>query len=264
MRTRPRLSLLSLIFLFVVQTQAQQSVQPPPQRDPQALAVVMNSVAAMGGPTAANQVTDAIVTGTIAPSPGSSVKGGTFTWKTAGADFRYEKQSGTTNQVFASGHGRPASLRDGKVTARQPHIALANPPLHLPCLFLATLLADKNYSLIFLGKAEVNGAPAIKIHVSLETDPITALVSPQDWYFDALGGLPIRVEHRLPDSSRPEIFFPVAEEFSDFRTASGLVVPFRILSYENGALVATATVTSVRFNNGISPSEFDAPAGGVQ
>ncbi len=256
--------LLATLLLPIPNVAQQTSPEPATQRDPQALAVVQNSIAAMGGAAAAAQVTDTVVTGSIAPSTGSSIKGGAFVWKTAGSDFRYEKQGNASNQAFVSGHGRPTSIRNGAVTAFEPHIALASPPLHLPVVVLARVVANQDYAVTFLGRAEVNGAPAIKVHISLETDPISALVSPQDWYFDALSGLPLRVEHRFPDNRRPENFVSAAEDFSDFRIVAGLLVPFRITSHENGAPVAVATVMTVTFNNNLSPTEFDAPAGGAQ
>ena len=256
--------LLFVALFLPVLGHSQKPEQPPVQRDPQALAILQNSIAAMGGLAAAAQVTDTVVMGNVQPAASSSVKPGTFTWKTAGPDFRYEKQSATASQVFVSGHGQPASIRGGAVTSFKPHITLANPPLHLPALFLTTVLGNKQYSVNFVGKADVNGAPAVKVRISLDTDPLSSLVTPQDWYFDAASAIPLRVEHRLPDNRRPENFVLAADEFADFRVVAGLLVPFKITSYEEGKLVAVETVTAVSFNNGLTSSEFDAPTGGAQ
>jgi len=76
--------------------------------------------------------------------------------------------------------------------------------------------------------------------------------------------LPLRVEHRLPDNLRPEIFTAAAEEFSDFRAVAGVLVPFRAVSYEDGAQVAVVAVSSVTFDSGIPSGLFDLPAGGGQ
>ena len=240
------------------------SIAGQPERDPRALAAVQQAIAAMGGSAAAARVTDTVVTGTIEPSSGSSVKGGAFTWKTAASEFKYEKRAGSSTQVLVSGHGHPKRIHNGTITALSLHIALANPPLHLPALVLADVVANQDYSVRLLGRADVSGVDAIKVRIGLDRDLIHSLVTPQDWYFDALTGIPIRVEHRLPDNRRADNYVTAAEEFGDYRSASGLLVPFRILSYESGALVAVETVSTVRFNSGLSSSEFDGPSGGAQ
>jgi len=259
---RRLLPVLATVLLFTIPAEAQQ-LSAPTQRDAQALAVLQNAVAAMGGTAAVSQVADTVITGNIQSSPGSAAQASTFKWETSGQNFRYEFQSGTTTQVFVSGHGNPANARNGTVKALSPLIALANPPLHFPGLVLAPILTNSNYSVTSGGKMTVNGVPAIKIHVFLNTDMLSALVSAQDWYFDAVSGLPLRVEHRLPDNRRPENYVQATDDFADFRVVSGLLVPFKITSYESGALVAVETITSVSFNNGLSSTEFDVPAGGA-
>ncbi|PYU28563.1 MAG: hypothetical protein DMG32_02285 [Acidobacteria bacterium] len=251
-----------LAFIFLVSAAA--AAQRPPQRDPQALLIIQKSLAAMGGAAAAAGVTDTDITGSLKPSSGSFVEAGTFRWQTAGSEFRYEKRAGSSIQVLVSGHGHPANIRNGTVTPLSLHTALANPPLHLPALILADVLANQGYSVTLLGKTTVNGVAAIKVHISLDTDLVRALVTPQDWYFNATTGLPSRVEHRLPDNAHPQTYANGAEEFSNFQLISGVLVPFTIVAYEEGVQVAGATVNSIKFNQGINPSEFDAPQGGAQ
>lgn len=261
-----RVARLVLSFVLILFSSPQLSSQQSttlPQRDAQALAVLQNAVAAMGGSAAVSQVADTVISGNIQLSPGSAAQASTFTWKTAGPNFRYEFKSGTTTQIFVSGHGNPANARNGTVKALSPLIALANPPLHFPLLVLASVAANSNYSVTLGGKTTVNGTPAVKVHIFLNTDMLSALVSAQDWYFDAVSGLPLRVEHRLPDNHRPEHYVQATEDFADFRIVSGLLVPFKITSYESGSLVAVETISSVSFNNGLSSTEFDVPAGGA-
>jgi len=259
---RRLLPALVTVLLFTIPAEAQQ-VPAPTQRDVQALAVLQNAVAAMGGTAAVFQVADTVIVGNIQPPPGSAAQARTFKWKTSGPNFRYEFQSGTTTQVFVSGHGNPANERNGTVKALSPLIALANPPLHFPALVLTSVVTNTDYSVTSGGKTTVNGSQAIKVHIFLNTDMLSALVSAQDWYFDAVSGLPLRVEHRLPDNRRPENYVQATEDFADFRVVSGLLVPFKITSYESGSLVAVETITSVSFNNGLSSTEFDVPAGGA-
>jgi hypothetical protein len=259
MRFRPACFFLSLL-VFVSAAVA----QDPPRRDPEAIAVIEKAVASMGGTAAAASVTDTIVTGTIAPASGSAVKGGGFTWKTSGSNFRYEVQSGTSSLVLVSGQDGAAVTRNGTSSALSPHMAQASPPLHLPGLILARVLDSKDYTVILVGKDEVNGVAATKIRISLDTDLISSLVTPQDWYFDMATGLPLRVENRLPDQRHPENYATAAEEFSDFRIVSGLLAPFRIKTYEEGKFLAEAAIAAVVFNSGVALTEFRNPVGGAR
>jgi hypothetical protein len=218
----------------------------------------------MGGAAAVATVKDTLVTGTVASSSGGPTKSGTFTWKTSAAEYRYEFHFSSTANIFLSGHGNPATVHNGTVTSISPQVGIANSPLHLPAEVLADAIANPQYSVVLSGKTTLNGAAAIKLRISLTTDMLSALISTQDWYFDPASGLPLRVEHRIPDTRRPENYVVAAEDFADFRTVSGLLTPFKITSYEEGALVAVETVTAVSFNNGLSPTDFDAPTGGAQ
>lgn len=256
--------LLVSVLLFPIPAGAQQTGQRAPQRDAQAVAVLQRAIAAMGGAAAVGQITDAVVAGSVEPASGSSVNSGSFKWESSGSEFRYEKQSASSDLVLVSGHGHPARIRNGTATGLLSHTALANTPLHFPALVLAGVIANQGYSITLIGNTSVNGAPATKVHISFDSDLIHALVTPQDWYFDATTGIPVRVEHRLPDERRAEIYVTAAEEFGNYRIVAGVVMPYKISSYEEGQLLAVETMNSVEFNTGINPSEFDAPAGGAR
>jgi len=143
-------------------------------------------------------------------------------------------------------------------------MALANLPFHLPAVLLLRELNDSTYSITWQGTVTLGGVTAARIRISLDTDSVASLVTPQDWYFDSSTGLPLRVEHRLPDNLRPEIFTAAAEEFSDFRAVARVAVPFRMVSYGDGEQIAVIMVSSVDFNSGIPPGSFDLPTGGAR
>ncbi|MHB8652642.1 MAG: hypothetical protein ACYDA9_02055 [Terriglobia bacterium] len=260
LRSFARIVVVTLLPLFLGTSQA----QTVPQRDPAAVAIVQNAVSAMGGGAAVAAVTDATVNGTITSTPGSSTKSGTLLLIDAPPEFRTEVQTDAGTSLFVSGHGQPASQRHGVVSSLMPHLALANPPFHLPAVLLLRELNNSQYSIKAEGRVTVGNTVAEKVHISLDTDSVTSLVTPQDWYFDSRTGLPLRVEHRLPDNLRPEIFTPAAEEFSDFRQVAGILVPFRMVAYEDGAQIAVIGVSTVTFNSGVTPGSFDLTTGGAQ
>ena len=233
-------------------------------RDPQALSVIQQAVIALGGFAVPAQITDATVTGTIQPADGGHLKAGTFVWMDAPPEFRYEIRTVDATRVFASGHGFPANQVGARARPLLQHMATATLPFHLPALVLARELQDARYSVLLVGSVVVNGALAAHVRISLNTDSVSAAVTPQDWYFDSSSGLPIRVEHRLPDNHHANDCAVEAEDFSNFQTVKGLQVPFHMTIYEDGVLQGAATVGSVNFNTGLSSSEFDLAVGGAQ
>ena len=235
-----------------------------PRRDPAAIAAVEQATAALGGRTAVTKLTDCTAYGTIQPAPNSSATSGNFVWKSAGAEFRHDFSDGTSTQTLVSGHGHPVVSLSGKNRRLLRHVAQALPPLYLPALVLVSQVDNPSYSLKFIGLTAVSGQPAIHIRTSLGSDPVSAALTPQDWYFDATSGMPLSVEYRVPDSLNAEKWEPGAAEFSDFRPINGMAVPFRILIYEGPVQVSVVTLASVTFNAGVNPADFAAPTGGAQ
>jgi len=236
---------------------------PAPTRDAGALLAVSQAVGALGGSTVA-QIADCIVYGTIQPINNSSARAGNFVWKTSGAEFHREFSDGTATQILVSGHGHPSLSENGKTSRLLRHVAQAIPPLYLPALVLAGQANDPRYTLTFLGPAAASGQAAIRLHTSLDSDAVSALVTPQEWYLDATTGLPLRVEYRVPDSLDAGKWEVGAVDFSDYRRVAGVSVPFRMLVYEDLQPTSVVTLTSVTFNTGLSPADFDAPTGGAQ
>lgn len=249
---------------FPLPTAAQQA----PQRDPQAVAAIEQAVVTMGGHTAVNNLRDAVATGSIEPGTNSWLKRSAIVWKDGFTgdrpEFRKEISSDGYTQIIVSGHGHPARVRPGASGAVGPWVAISNPPFHLPAVMLAQQVNNPLYSLRLIGFASVDGRATIHVQTVLAGDGITTLVSPQDWYFDAATGLPLRVEHRLPDVVDPNKYITAATGFSDFRAVGGLLVPFQITLYQRETQAGVVRLASVQFNVGLSPSEFDLATGALQ
>lgn len=232
-----------------------------PTRDPAAVAAIETAIAAMGGPMVGS-VSDSVAVGR-AETPGQSRgRPGNFVWKDSGEEFRREFAGPDGNQVFVSGHGRPAFSRGQSVRRLNYHVARANPPLHLPAVVLFRQLQNQGYSFELVGDDTWAGQPVTRVRTRLDSDIVGQLVTPQEWLFDQLTGLPLRVEYRVPRNNNAQKFTEGATEFSDFRPVAGVLVPHRLVGYLEGAQQVVATLTAVSFNQGISPSEFDSPAGG--
>lgn len=252
-------SRLAVLFISILVLSPGLSAQQAPQRDPQAVAAVQQAIAALGGAQALAAVADSVAVGQIAPTPGSWVKTSNFVWKDSGAEFRRERQTATATQVLLSGHGQPSATSNGITKKLFYHMTYTTPPFYVPGVVLLRELSDSRYSLILLGPATVSGRSAIRVRTSLQTNPVAAAVTQQDWFLDVATGLPLRVEYRLPSTADAADFQSAAATFSDFRQVSGVLVPSSIAGEQQGAAVSLVTVTSVTFNSGVNPAEFDLP-----
>jgi hypothetical protein len=185
-------------------------------------------------------------------------------WKDSGAEFRYENPGPSGRSTLVSGRGRPTVLRGDGSKRYNAHTTEAKLPPHLAALVLYKALSDERYKLVFLGEEVLNGSHVFRIRTSLETDEISSVVSVQEWLLDAATGLPARVEYRMPSNRNALDYLPAALEFTDFQYVSGIAVPGRIAFFHHGQSSGVATLSSVRFNVGISSDEFDAPSGGAR
>lgn len=246
------------------ETAATGTAQADPVREPGAVAAIELAVAAMGGRTAIGQIRDCVAQGTVQAAEGSSLTSGGFVWKNAGAEFRYENPGSAGAQVTVSGHGRPASVENGELQRLSGNATAAHIPSHLIAAVLFKELANPTYLITVDGLGTVGERQVIRVRTVWELNDATASVSPQVWFLDVSTGLPLRVEYRIPEISDALNYLTGAIEFSDFRNVSGVVVPFRITTYTEGDWESTITINSIALNTGISPLEFDAPAGGGQ
>ena len=139
-----------------------------------------------------------------------------------------------------------------------PYVSRAELPFHLPILVLYAEIQNPNITFQFLGTGTVEGKLAIHIHVADNSDSTGQLVTGQEWYFDPVSFLPVRVEYKWPDQGNPSDSTFGALEFSNFKALSGVNVPYQ-LKIQVGQLTLQATVTSVTFNSGVPASTFDPP-----
>jgi uncharacterized cupin superfamily protein len=234
------------------------------QRDPAAIATLSQAIEALGGLQAAALITDSVVTAASTPVQGSPTKPSALVWEDSQGEFKVQVQEGSSTRVFLSGHGSPASVDSGKVRKVSPFAALANPPVHLPAVVLARVLGNPQYSVVMETPTTIGGIPVIRVKVELDTTKISSLVTPQEWYFNAANGMPVRVDFRSPDTKNPEHYDTDSFDFSNFRPVNNVQVPFQIVYSENGRPTNLITVTAVAFNQGLLPQEFDPPSGGGQ
>jgi hypothetical protein len=240
---------------------------PPPVRDAQAVSIVQQSIAAMGG-AAAGATQNVQVHGTLSPTPGSYVPSGNFTWlddfSGSTFEFRHELDTASVARVEASGHGSPAVQQGSTVKALRAHVTYTALPYHLPVVLLSRELANANYSIQMGAPATVEGKPAVQVIIKTQIGVIEKSLSDQRWDFDATTGLPLRIEYQLASTINARDSIPGAVELSDYREVNGIAVPYQITVFEDAVATSTATISSVAFNVTAPASTFDLITGGAQ
>ncbi len=260
---RPFRILLSafLVLQLSVGTVAQQATATP-QRDPAALAILQNSITGLGGATAVSKLSSSIITGSISAAPGANTPVGNFIWEdqlSGSHEFKDSFSSATLNQVFVSGHGSPGFVSNGVARDCYPQAAAYRFAAHLPAFSLGIALQNPNFNVVQVGPTTVNGASVTQVHFELDADPISQTFSPQEWYFDSATGLPLRIEYRLPATDSSRRFANGAVELSDFRAVQGVLVPYKLVVYDDGKPSIIITVSSATFNQQIPSTDFDLP-----
>jgi hypothetical protein len=256
---------LVLIFPSCSQLNAQQ-LSIAVKRDPQAIAILTQAITAMGGPSAVAQIQSVIAQGSIIPAPGTNAPSGSFIWEdqfaAQGHEFKATFQSGSLTQIFVSGHGSPGLVSNGKIRSLAPYVASTTLPFHIPAVVLASMLANTNCNIEFVGLTTLNDQTAIQIHLHIDTDLLHQTSSVQDWYFDKNTSLPLRVEYRVLDTHLSFKYATIDADYSDYRAAQGSVIPFRIATTEDGTPRNIVTLTAVSINPPVSTSDFDLSTGG--
>jgi len=232
-------------------------------QDPPAIAVLQSSISAMGGLSTWQSIKDWTIQG-MASISGSNQSSSPFTWIGAGAEFRIETDTGSTTNLFLSGHGTPVRILNGSVSSINYHVARATLPFYLPAFVLQEELSNAKLTILYVGTTAVNEKPAVQVHVSDNSDSIGSLVTPHDWYFDPTSLLPLQVVFRTPSNENADTYLTFTLAFSQFQTVSGMQVPFQATLLRDSAPSKVFAVNTLVFNSGVPPSTFDPPQGGGQ
>ncbi len=269
-----RLAVFVLVSFLIVSASiaGQQAVNggsQVPQRDSLAISHLQKTIAALGGQQAISALQNSVATGALIPaSTDTASEAGNFKWEddfsAASYEFRYELNDGITTKLFASGHGTPAFGNGVKILSRSSHVAYASPPFHLPGIMLVRQLSNQNYSVRFIEATTVQGRPAIHIQTSIAGDAVETTLSPQDWFLDASTSLPIRVAYRVPSNGNLYSYKTDIADFSNYKVAGSVAIPFTMVTSEDNQVVCSAIISSISFNVGISPSDFDLTIGAAQ
>jgi hypothetical protein len=251
--------LLSLLFLFSTSPRlnSQQS-SAPAQRDPQAIAILQQAVAAM----ASSSPADSSATGTVTVVEGSTTQQGTIQILTLGV-------TQTSETLMLSGGSRGTIYSNGdalETTGTQS----ANPPLELivtdqcadfPLPLLQAFLTTADEAITYVGAETLNGQAVQHVQVwkTFSAKPKLQKLAPfstRDIWFSSSSGLPVKISYkrRAGGGSVPGILVEIS--YSNYTNVNGVQYPFQISKSLNGTPWTTITISNVSFNSGLTASQF--------
>lgn len=286
---RPLLVVCSALFLAAV-VSAQSTPSPPATSDPQAVALIQKSLAAL---TSGATVTDATLTGTAQRIAGSDNETGTATLQatslgdsavtmnfTSGVRTEIRNHSaiplaaslppGITPPPAATSIPQPVgswSGPDGVVHAVAADNIMTEPTWFEPVLTLTRLMAPgQSWILSYVG-AETHDGLAV-VHVQATQIPPAAAnaqanvvsliqrLSLMDIYLDASTLLPDALDFNAHPDNNALTDIPTEIQFTNYRSVSGIEVPYRVQKYVNNVLSLDLQFSSANFNSGVSASVF--------
>src|SRR5580704_6305140 len=261
-----------LIFLFwgasVGAQQTQTSITPPldqatttppaAPKDPQAVTVIGQALAAGGGTSTLMSLDDYTASGTVIYHQDQDVQG-TVTLSGLGlGTFRQDATLPTGVRSFSIANGQ-ASTQEGVITRQlnvEYQIPLMTSSVLVPCWELAAALNNPMFGLSYKGITQVDGLSAYDIRIQLmppaPPDPngVIAEYFGADFFIDTTTFQVRMIQDVVIQHFVRRI------RYSNYTTTNGLLVPFSIDEEINGQPSQSIQLNQIAFNSGLQESAF--------
>jgi len=259
-----RISLLALVLLCISFTAAPaQQAASPPARDPQAITLVQNAIAAMGG-SGAGQIQDTLTQATTTWLQNPAAPATTTTIKTKGPDkLRVDNGSGSAlNSVI---HNQGRNLRFAGAAWKQGPSANSfhKRPEHLPVVLLAYELARPDLTADYIGLETIGTQTAHHIRLARvstmgnDLDAQQTKNSRLDVFIDPQSFLVLKISYLQFSETDWRLGLPMEIYYSDYRSVAGMLIPFNQRAVFNGNPMFNLSLSSVAFNQGLPDSDFE-------
>jgi hypothetical protein len=253
--------LVSLICLFLT-PQTPISTQPVVVRDAQAVALLQSSISVMGAPPS-----DSTATGSVTTVAGSLTQQGTVTISTKGStetSIQFQVPTNPWTVVFASGQAN--RVESSQTTVYPLELAASSQCLYFPLPFLAGILNNADYSAVYVGQETLNSATVnhIVVQNTYNSNPTYQFLAPftaADIWLDATSNLPLKIGMVRRNGGGDAVRIPISFTYSNYQTVGGIRYPFTVQEFYSETLLATTTIQSVSFNNGLPDSNFGVTTG---
>ena len=255
-----KLLIIILCFFLPALVAAQRSSAPAqaPQRDPQAIAILQQAVAAM----ASMVPTDSSASGTVTVVEGSTTQTGTIQILTLGmtqTSVTLDLPAGQRTVIYSDGTSKEIF---GTQSSNPPlQSVLSDQSVDFPLPFLTGALSNPDESFRYIGLESVNGQSAqhIQLWNSFASKPhleSLASFSLKDVWLDATSGLPLKIAYLRRTSGGLAPGIPVEIFLSKYTKVSGVLYPFQIDKSKNGTPWQTIVIENASVNTGLTAAQF--------
>jgi hypothetical protein len=266
MRRSLAVAIFSVVSILPASLLAQQSTQTPPapQRDPQAVSLLRQSLSTAGGASALATVLDLTATGKITYFWSEKGEEGTVTVKSRGASqFRLDAtiSEGVLTGVMNNGI---SWIKETNGSIRQlPNQHTDNAGnKYLPFGEIAAALLDPTISITDLGlvtegEQQAHGIRLQKTFPGLDDAQHTrARLVQRDVFVDPATFLVVRTRDLVP--TRSDIVPTVIHDvfFSNYQAQNGVLFPFSIAESLNHQHTIAIQFNQVNFNTGLVDTDF--------
>jgi len=258
---RSRVALLFIFVLAVVSAAAQQSSAPTAQtlqRDPQAVTILQQTVAAM----ASSAPTDSSATGSVTIVEGSSTETGSIKILTLGPSQTSETITLPREQrvvVYANGDAKETAASQSSNPPLELAISDQCPDFPLPVMLAALNNPDEAFNYVAAETLDGTAVQHIQFWNSFTSNPHLQNLAPfsaKDVWIDSASGLPLKIAYSRRAGSGATPAVPVEVFFSNYTKVNGVLYPFQINKSYNGTPWETITIQSVSFNTGLTTAQF--------
>jgi hypothetical protein len=255
-------SILVMCFGFIPQVAAAQTptsstTASTPSVDPQAVAVLQQSVVAMG----ATVPSDSTATGTITTVAGSLTESGTITILTRGTNQSSEQIQTLNGSTVVYSQGQASNVVGSAVTPLSKELAQTSQCPDFPLPPLASALNNPDTAYKYIGAETLNGSPVQHVQVwnsyaSRQEMQMLSAFTLVDIWVSSTSNMPQRLSYsyRAAGGSEPRI--PVDIYYSNYQNVGGAYYPFTIQKSFNGTPSATISLQNVVLNTGLTDLDF--------
>ena len=251
-------SALVLLLFSLAAAPQQTTTSAASTQDPQAVAILQEAIAAMGGAPS-----DSTLAGTVTATVGSQSQTGTIQVFTLGTNQSQEvialpdlSQTTTFSAWLASQANGMATTEVSSELAATSQTALFPSPL------LTAALNGPDYNLQFVGTDTVNGAAANHVRIAntfatslTYLQPISTFTT-RDVWFDQASGLPLKIIFTQQVTFGTSYKTVVELDLSNYQQSGGFTYPSVIQKSVNGTPWLAISIRSAAFNTGLSTSQF--------
>jgi hypothetical protein len=250
---------VTLFLAFAITSAAQQT---SPQVDPQAVAVLQQSVKAMGGTVPS----DSVAAGSVTTVDGSQTSQGTIrilTKGTAQTLVQMTMPDATRTTIYSNGQAN--DLTDSTVNVLPMELVVTSQAPEFPLPFIGALLNDPDTSFQYVGLETANGQSLyhVKAWDSFASNPnlqSLSTFSTRDIWIDSASGLPQRISYIRKPAHGAVAGAAVDVFYSNYQNFSATLYPSTVQKWINGVPRETTSIASVSLNTGLTDASFPIQA----